>query len=137
MRSSGQVLNFRTYNSSSGDYFIEKYVSEDTIMYEGEAGLATHFWNLSTNQIVDFPNIRDYHHDICYNPVNGHFLMLKYDYRNVNGTFVLFDKIEEDDLSGEVVNVWYAYDHIPVSWASEFRYNNETSLDLTHCNAIM
>lgn len=141
MRTNGQLLNLRQYNSSSGDYFEVKYISQNMILFEGEAGLATHFWDLNTNQTIDFPNVRDYHHDICYNPTNGHFLVLKYDYRNVNGTYVLYDTIEEDDSTGGVVSVWYAYDHIPVSWASKFnetiRYNNVTYLDLTHCNAIM
>ena len=141
MKTNGTILNLRQANDSAGDYFEVKYVNQSTIMFEGEAGLATHFWNLNTNQTVDYLNINSYHHDICYNPVNGHFLMLKYDYRNVNGTYVLYDKIEEANSTGGVVWTWYGADHIPISWASQFnetaRFNNITYLDLMHCNAIM
>ena len=141
MKTNGTILNLRQGNSSSGDYFEVKYINQSTIMFEGEAGLATHFWNLNTNQTVDYLNINNYHHDICYNPINDHFLMLKYDYRNVNGTYVLYDKIEEANATGGVVRTWYGADHIPISWASQFnetvRSNNITYLDLMHSNAIM
>jgi hypothetical protein len=141
MRTDGTLLNLRQANDSAGDYFNVKYISQDTILFEGEAGLATHFWNLTSNQTVDFPNINGYHHDICYNPVNGHFLVLKYDPRNVNGTYVLYDTLEEDNSTGGVVHVWYASDHIPLSWASKFNetwlLNNTTYLDLIHSNSIM
>jgi hypothetical protein len=141
MRTDGTLLNLRQANDSAGDYFNVKYISQDTILFEGEAGLATHFWNLTSNQTVDFPNINGYHHDICYNPVNGHFLVLKYDPRNINGTYVLHDTIEEDNSTGGVVQVWRGYDHFPLSWASKFNetwlLDNTTYLDLTHCNSIM
>ncbi len=141
MRTDGQLLNLRQYNSPSGDYWEETYINQSTILFEGEAGLATHFWDLNTNQMVDFPGINNFHHDICYNPLNGHFLILKYDYRNVNGVNVLYDIIEEVDSTGGVVRTWYSADHIPISWASKFnemtRANNNMYMDLTHCNAIM
>ena len=141
MQTNGQLLNLRTANDSSGDYFEVKYISPNTVMFEGEAGLATHFWDLNSNQTVDFPNIRGYHHDICYNPVNGHFLMLKNYFRNVNGSYVLYDTIEEDDESGSPLWIWDEYPYFPLSWASKFNetvnYLNGTALDFSHCNAIM
>jgi hypothetical protein len=141
MQTNGQLLNLRQANDPSGDYFEEKYISQNTLLFEGEPGLATHFWDLNTNQTVDFPNLRNYHHDICYNPVNGNFLVLRNYYRNVNGSYVLYDTIEEDNASGAALWVWDTYDHFPLSWADKFnntvKYNNTTALDFTHCNAIM
>lgn len=141
VRTDGQVLNLRRANDQSGDYFEVKYLNQDTIMFEGEPGLATHFWNLNTNQTVDFPNLRNYHHDICYNPVSGNFLVLRNYFRNVNGSNVYYDTIEMDNSSGAALWVWDTYDHFPLSWASNFNstvaYGNGTALDFTHCNSIM
>ncbi len=141
MKTDGTILNLRRANDSSGDYFEVKYVNQSTILFEGEAGLATHFWNLDTNQTVDFPNVRGYHHDICYNPLNGNFLVLRNYFKNVSGVPVLFDYLEIDTPSGIAVWNWDESSYFPLSWQSKFNetvaYNNGTALDFTHCNSIM
>ena len=141
MRTDGTVLNLRQANDSAGDYFNVKYISQDTLLFEGEAGLATHFWDMNTNQTVDFLDVHGYHHDICYNPLNGNFLVLRNYFKNVSGTEVLYDKIEEDSPSGTPLWVWDEAPYFPLSWQSKFNetvaYNNGTAIDFSHCNALM
>lgn len=140
MRTNGELLYLRKYNDSSGDYGIVKYISNDTLMFKGEPGQTTHFWNLTTNQTTDFPSVTAYHHDIEYNPITGTFLALRNYVREVNGTKVLFDTIVELNATGEVLWTWDTYDHLDLSEACPFNdtwpINGETVMDFTHCNAI-
>jgi len=141
MQTDGTILNLRQANDSAGDYFEVKYISANTLLYEGETGLATHFWNMNTNQTTDFLNVRAYHHDICYNPLNGNFLVLRNYYKNVSGTTVLYDYLEMVSPSGVALWNWDEAPYFPLSWQSKFNetspYGNGTALDFTHANSIM
>jgi len=146
MSTSGELIYSQEYSNNlgtiySGGYGIGvKYVSNDTIMYQGDPDQSTHFLNLDTNQTTDFPNVAGYHHDIDYDPVTGNFLVLDNYVRNVNGTAVLYDTIDELNSTGGVLWTWDTYDHIPFSWANPYNFttqdNGETVVDFTHCNAI-
>lgn len=140
MKTDGELLNLREYNDSLGDYGITKYIGNDTIMFQGEPGTTTHFWNLETNETTDFTDVNSYHHDIEYDPFTGNFLCLQHYVRNVNGTDVLFDTIVELNSTGGVLWTWDTYDHLSLSDASPFNettvYNGETVIDFTHSNAL-
>jgi hypothetical protein len=147
MSTSGELLCLRQYNDSvnssiafSGGYGVMKYVSNDTVMFQGDPDQSTHFLNLDTNQTTDFPNVAGYTHDIDYDPVTGDFLVLDNYVRNVNGTDVLYDTIVEFNATGSVLWTWDTYDHLPLSWADPYNptatVNGETVVDFTHCNAI-
>jgi hypothetical protein len=141
MKTSGELLNLREYPDSGANYVIVKYISQDTVMFQGEPAPTTHFWNLVTNQTEDFPNVTDYHHDICYNPVNGTFLVLQNYVRDVGVNKVLYDKIVELNSTGGVLWQWDTYDHFPLSWVDQFNitdvYKGETVMDFTHCNDLI
>jgi hypothetical protein len=122
------------------DYYDVKYISPDTVLYQGEPNTATHFWNVGTNATTDFPGQIQGHHDIEYDPFNKTFLTLQNYVRDVNGTKYLFDKIEEFTAASDVVWTWDAYDHIPLSEQSIFNIttvvNGETVVDFTHANSL-
>lgn len=113
-----------------------KYVSSDTLMYQGSTA---HFLNLATGETTDFPNVSG-HHDMEYNPVSNTFLTLNNYVKTINGTGVLFDKIVEFNVSGGVLWTWDTYEHLDLSEACLYNdtatYNGETVMDFTHCNAI-
>jgi hypothetical protein len=113
-----------------------KYVSTDTLMYQGSA---VHFLSLATGDITDFPNVQG-HHDAEYNPITNTFLTLNNYVKTINGTEVLFDKIVEFNDSGGVLWTWDTYEHLDLNEACLYNdtatYNGETVMDFTHCNAI-
>jgi hypothetical protein len=137
MNTSGELLYLREYNGGflSG---VTKYVSNDTLMFQ--AGGSTQFLNFDTGQTTDFPNVNGYHHDIEYDPATGNFLVLRNYVRNVNGTDVLYDTIDELNAAGSVLWTWDTYDHLPLSWADPYNLtttiNGEIVEDFSHCNAI-
>jgi hypothetical protein len=113
-----------------------KYVSSDTLMYQGSTA---HFLNLATGETTDFPNVSG-HHDMEYNPISNTFLTLNNYVKTVNGTRVLFDKIVEFNASGEVLWTWDTYEYVDLSEACVYNdtatYMGENVMDFTHCNTI-
>ena len=140
MKTDGELQDLREYSDGFTDYWITKYINSDTVVFQGEPGTTTHFWNLDTNQTTDFPNVNDYHHDIDYDPVTGNFLVLRNYVRNVNGDNVLYDMIVELNATGGVLWTWDTYNYFPLSWTDPYNvtetYNGETVIDFTHSNAI-
>jgi hypothetical protein len=139
---SGNVIAVRQYDTSYGAaYNIAPY----TLMFIGEPQVdgantaptyVTHFWNLSSGTVEDFPNVIS-HHDIQYDPINNTFLTLQNYVRNNS---VLIDKIVQVDPNGNVIWSWDTYNHIPLSEASPFgetsSYNGQTLEDFTHSNTL-
>jgi hypothetical protein len=153
---SGNPLNFTVYNSylvvmktdgtllslrqSSGlNYFVVKDMGPDSLMFQGEPGQTTHFWNFTSNSAVDFPNVYG-HHDVEYNPINNTFLNLRNYQRTINGSQIIFDKIVEEDANGNILWSWDTYDYIPLSDADLCNHvgelNGQPLIDFTHANAI-
>ena len=99
----------------------------------------THFWNLSTGAIEDFPNVIG-EHDIQYDPVNNTFLTLQQYVQPVGNNLYLIDQIVELDANGNVLWTWNSYDHIPLSDASPFNetttLNAQTVIDFIHANTL-
>jgi len=148
MDTNGDPIYLRAYNDSvagssnpySGGYGLLKYVSNGTIMFQGDPNQSTHFWNPITNQTTDFLNVEGYHHDIDYDPITGNFLVLMDYVRSVNGTQVLYDTIDELNSTGTVLWTWDTYNYLPLSWADPdgdtVTVNGQSVMDFTHCNAI-
>jgi hypothetical protein len=148
MKTNGDPLYLRPYNDTnggpsniySGGYGLLKYTSNDTIMFQGDPNQSTHFWNPVTNQTTDFLDVAGYHHDIDYDPFTGNFLVLMDYVRNVNGTNVLYDTIEELNETGAMLWTWDTYNYLPLSWADPYgdwvTINGKTVMDFTHCNAV-
>jgi hypothetical protein len=153
---SGNPYNFTTYNSylvvmnANGsiqslrqqrylNYFDVKAMNQDELMFQGEPGQTTHFWNLTSNMTIDFPNVYG-HHDVEYNPINHTFLNLRNYEKSINGSLVIFDKIVEEDANGSILWSWDTYDHIPLSDADLSNHlselNGQPLVDFTHANAI-
>lgn len=146
MGTNGELQYLRS--SSGMSYWTVKYISQDTLMYQGEPGFgagpyigggSVHFWNFKSNETTDFPNVLG-HHDVEYNPVTNTFLTLENYVREINGHDVLFDKIVELNVTGGVLWTWDTYDYLNISEAGPFNetavYNDETVKDFTHSNAI-
>ncbi len=133
MTTDGEV---RYLQEQADDDWAVKYISTDTLMYQGSA---VHFLNLATGDITDFPNIQG-HHDVEYDPITNTFLTLKNYVKTINGTRVLFDKIVELNATGGVLWTWDTYEHLDLSEACPYNdtatYNGETVMDFTHCNAV-
>jgi hypothetical protein len=137
MSTEGNPVLFRETQDQS--YFAVKYVSQNRILFQGEPGFYTHFWNLRTNQTTDLLKVWG-HHDIEYNPVNNTFLTLELYVKRINGVDVLFDKVVELDANGTILWSWDTYDHIPLSQVCPFNdtfpVNGEDVMDLTHSNTV-
>lgn len=138
MGTDGKLLRLREDDTWS--YFDVEYVSHDTLMYQGESNTATHFWNLKTNQITDFPEVQG-HHDIEYNPDTNTFLTLVMYTRMINGSNVLFDKIVEFNEQGEILWNWDTYDYFSLKQECPYKDiwilpNGEAVIDLTHSNTV-
>ena len=137
MKTDGTLLFFR--QARDFNYLVAKVMSPDSLMFQGEPGQTTHFWNFTSNSTVDFPNVYG-HHDVEYNPFNDTFLNLRQYERTINGSQIIFDKIVEEDGSGNILWSWDTYDYIPLSDADLCNHvgeaNGTTLIDFTHANAI-
>jgi hypothetical protein len=140
MTTKGQLLDLRQTDNDQS-YWPVKYMSQDTLMYEGEPETSTHFWNLKTNETTDFPDVYG-HHDMVFNPVTGTFLTLRGYVRDISGRKVLMDKIVELNDKGETLWTWDTYSdgHFDLSDACQCndttRVNGKTVIDLTHSNSL-
>ena len=145
MDTNGTLLNVR---QSSSAYGVAYNIAPDTLLFQGEPRVdgagsaptyATHIWNMATNTTEDFPNVIS-HHDIQYDPDNNTFLVLQSYLRQVEGNWILFDKILQVDPDGNILWSWDTYDHIPLSEASTFNettaLNGQTAEDFSHANSL-
>ena len=140
MTTDGQLLHLR---ETTGDQSYEpvRYMDHDTLMFEGEPENSTHFWNLKTNETIDFPHVSG-HHDMIYNPLTRTFLTLTSYVREIDGKNVLMDEVVELDASGNTLWSWdtYADGHFDLSDNCQCNetntVNGETVIDLTHGNSL-
>jgi hypothetical protein len=147
MTTKGQLLNLRT---AKGDintatwmatFAPIKYLGNDTLMFEGEPDTSTHFWNLKTNAITDFPNVYG-HHDMIFNPITGTFLTLRSSVRQIDGKNALMDTIVELDGKGNTLWSWDTYSNGHFGLKDEClcndttEVNGQTVIDLTHANSL-
>ena len=138
---STQALNFLEANGSPASYSNSvKYIAPDTLMVQGNSATSeSFFWNFTSNETTDFPNVYG-HHDLCYDPINNTFLALRNYVRNVNGTNYLFDTVDELNATGSILWSWDTYGNIPLTEADPFNdtsvVNGQTVIDFTHSNAL-
>lgn len=145
MDTNGTVVAVRQSDNSYGAAYN---ISPDTMMFEGEPEVdgaqdaptyETHFWNLSTGAIEDFPGVVG-EHDIEYDPVNNTFLTLQQYVQPVGNDLYLVDKIVELEPNGTALWTWNSYNHIPISEASPFNetttLNGQTVIDFIHANSL-
>jgi len=147
MTTSGQLLYLRRSNDFPPTYWPVKYIAPYTLMYMGEPNsLATHFWNMSSNKTVDFPNVWG-HHDIVYNPYTGTFLTLRDYIRVIDGHNVLMDNVTELNFAGDVLWSWDTYADGHIGLSDECKCNDTSGgssgylpgpvlIDLTHSNSL-
>jgi Arylsulfotransferase (ASST) len=145
MKTDGTLEYLRESPIADYSYLDVKNIGQDTLMFQGEPGSqdayfeATHFWNYTSNTLVDFPNVFG-HHEVEYNPINNTFLNLRSYVRTVGNNQVLYDMIVEEDVNGTVLWSWDTYNYIPLSQADPFNitkvFNGQLTVDLTHSNAI-
>jgi len=155
MTTRGQLLNLRTTPGnmhpavsipgfagvSNPIYAPIKYMGKDTLMFEGEPDTSTHFWNLDTNLITNFPNVYG-HHDMIFNPNTGTFLTLSSYLRQIKGRNVLMDTIVELDSYGNILWSWDSYTNGHFGLKDECLcnattvVNGQTVIDLTHANSL-
>jgi len=142
----GTILALRKSPTSYGGAAYN--IAPDTIMFEGEPQqdgassaptFATHFWNLTTGETQDFPNVIS-EHDIQYDPANNTFLALQQYVRPVGNNLYLIDKIVQLDPNGNVLWSWDPFNYLPLTEASAFNetstYNDQTVIDFTHANTL-
>ncbi len=147
MTTNGQLLDLRSAKGQinpatwMATFAPVKYLGDDTIMYEGDPITSTHFWNLKSNQTLDFPNVYG-HHDMIFNPKTGTFLTLWSSVRQIDGRNVLMDTIVELDSEGNVLWTWDTYSDGHFGLKDECRCNDttvvdgQTVIDLTHANSL-
>ena len=147
MTTDAQLLYLRESNDFPPTYWPVKYIAPYTLMYMGEPNSsATHFWNLTANKTVDFPNVWG-HHDIVYNPNTRTFLTLRDYIRVIDGRNVLMDNITELDTRGNVLWSWDTYANGHFSLSDECKCNDTSGgssgylpgpilIDLTHSNSL-
>jgi hypothetical protein len=132
------ALEYLRESSGSG-YSVVKQVSGGMLMYQGEPGAATHFWNLETNETTDFPSVTG-HHDVEYNTATNTFLTLRNYVKEIDGRSVLLDKIVELNDGGGVLWTWDTYDYLSLDEACPFNdttlSNGQTLIDFTHANTV-
>lgn len=121
------------------NYLVVKKMAEDTLMYQGDPVSTVHFWNLTTNETIDFEDIF-VHHDVEYNPLTETFLALRDYSREINGTDVLFDKIVELSSTSQILWTWDTYDYLNLEDACPFNdtsfSNGQLVSDFTHSNSL-
>ena len=147
MNTNGTALNVRQSSTTYGPAYN---IVPDTLLFEGEPQIndpnsqwptwATHFLNLTSNTVEDFPNVLS-EHDIQYDPVNNTFLTLQDYVRQVGNNSILMDKIVQVDANGNVLWSWDTYNYIPLSEASPYNQTDtspkgQTVEDFTHANSI-
>ncbi len=142
MKTDGTLEHLR--ESTDFSYEAVKNIAQDTLMFAGEPAngpflQATHFWNYTSNTLINFSNVIG-HHDVEYNVINNTFLTLTFYVREVAGKQVEYDKIVEQDPNGTILWSSDTYNYVPLSEACPFNHttviNNQTVIDLTHANAI-
>ena len=137
MNTTGDLGAFRK-SAPDWNYLVVKKMAEDTLMYQGNPVSSVHFWNLTSNETVDFENIF-VHHDVEYNPVTETFLALRDYRRNINGTDILFDKIVELSNTSQILWTWDTYDYLNLEDACPYNdslFSSGFVSDFTHSNTL-
>jgi hypothetical protein len=138
MNTTGDMVVF-SKSAPGWNYLVVKKMAEDTLMYQGDPVSTVHFWNFTTNEIIDFEGIF-VHHDVEYNPVTETFLALRDYRRDVNGTDILFDKIVELSNTSQILWTWDTYDYLDLEDACPFNdtffSSGQLVSDFTHSNTL-
>jgi len=122
------VIHFSRH-ANAFTYHDVQLIAPEVLMYQGEPLTHTHFWNLRTNEVTDFPNVVG-HHEIEYNPKTDTFLTLRWEYLNIDNKTVGFDTIVELDREGRVLWSWNTSKYFNISQACPYCDPG----DFTHAN---
>jgi len=133
MGTDGKIQYIR--DSPPKSYNIVNWMDQDTLLFTGEPRMKVNLLDTSTGKIRTLPQ-QFGHHDIQYNPENGHILTLHKDVVEIDGMKYEHDRIAEVDPDGVFVWSWTTADHFTPEMACELSRIRKNSLDLTHSNSV-